>query len=221
MLELDKITSWITEAIDVLKRNLFACSLLFVVVFAGSLASLGLLAGPLFAGLFIILVRLVEDKRNGVVATPTHPRDLIAGFEFFTNTLLVVCVFIAVVILRAMIFTITEHSFGLFWFLVFFATSLALLFAIPLVALQRLTAAQAIRTSIDVVLKHPGTFAVFMGCYYVVNFVVSYVISFLFWRLGFIAVLFNLVCSWAIGLIFATSLAVAYLEVFGSPKRES
>ena len=215
MLELDKVTFWITEGIDVVKRNMAACSLLFLVVLLGSMCTLGLLAGPLLAGYFIILFRLIEDKRSGVVGTPTHPRDLMAGFDYFTNSLLVVCVFIAATILRALIYQITGSGFGIFWSLVFFAILVLLVFAIPLIVTHRLSALDAIKKSCEVVSKHPATFAAFVGCFYILSFLVSYVVITLFWRLGFLAVLLNLTCSWAIGLVFFASIAVAHLEVFG------
>ncbi|MEW5724027.1 MAG: hypothetical protein AB1896_13035, partial [Thermodesulfobacteriota bacterium] len=78
-----KINEWLSEGFTLYKNNfgvLVVASILTVVL---SGLTLGVLAGPLAAGLTLMCLRLY-DKSGG----PVQPGDVFKGFQFFLNAFL-------------------------------------------------------------------------------------------------------------------------------------
>ena len=83
-----KVNEWLTEGFNLYKENLGLLVLASLVAIVLASVTFGILAGPMFAGLYMIALALVDRK------TPKpQVGDLFKGFSFFLQTFLFVLVF--------------------------------------------------------------------------------------------------------------------------------
>jgi len=190
-----KITKWLKEAFELYKEN-------FVLIFATTAISMALsfigafvLAGPLFVGLFLILLRLIDKSEP----TPTI-QDLFKGFELFLPALIFVIVWGLANYLGSSITSAIPGIGGLLSFLFSAVLTAGIMFGIPLIADKKLDFIEASKQSFETVKPDIALYAIF-------SFVISLItISgvFLFIVGIFFTIPFN-----------ACAIAVAYRDVFG------
>ncbi len=74
---------WIQKGFDLYKNNLVVLIIAHLVAFVLSAFTLGILAGPMFAGLALITLRLVDQQ-----APKPEIGDVFKGFEYFLQSFL-------------------------------------------------------------------------------------------------------------------------------------
>ena len=79
----DNFGDWIKEGFDLYKDNLGLLILASLIAFLLSVVSLGILSGPMSAGLISILLRLRDGD-----PTPPAVGDVFQGFQFFLPSFL-------------------------------------------------------------------------------------------------------------------------------------
>ncbi|MDZ4198789.1 MAG: hypothetical protein U1E27_05820 [Kiritimatiellia bacterium] len=85
---------WIEQAIELYKRNFALLAIAGLLQFALSVLSLGILAGPMAAGLILLVFRLMDDEQP-----PPEAADLFQGFRFALPAFLHVAVWTAILAL--------------------------------------------------------------------------------------------------------------------------
>ena len=97
-----------------------------------SIVTCGILSGPLQAGLFMILARLISNDPQ-----KPQPGDVFKGFDFFVQTLLLLVIMIVISLLLALIPIVGQ--------LASFVTSSVMMWALLFIVNQKLTAIDALK----------------------------------------------------------------------------
>lgn len=190
-----KFGEWLERGFTLYKEQIGVLILPSILVMVISALSLGILAGPMAAGLILITLRL-KDK--------TEPKpeagDVFKGFDFFVNALIFAIAFFVVAFVGSTILGVVPVIGGLMG--AFFAYSLAalLMFALFLIVDKKMDFWPACQASID---KVKTNFWPFLGFA-----VVASVIS----SLGVIACGIGVVVTMP---FYFCAVAVAYRDVFG------
>lgn len=185
-----KFGEWIQKAFDLYKDNfvtIFLATLLGGVI---SMVSLGILAGPMMAGLFGIIYALLkkQEPKPGI-------GDLFKGFSFFLPTFLLCLVCGGGVMLVSLIPCLGQ-AIGPFLSL---AVGTAVMFAIPLIVDKKMDFWPAAMESFN---KIKPNFWMFLAYYLVINLIGG---------LGTIACLIGVFVTIPFTMV---AMVVAYSEVF-------
>ena len=182
------IGSVLNRAFELYKQNL--ATLLIVTLLGGiiSVASVGVLAGPMYAGLIVVALGLLDKKQPAPAIG-----DLFKGFEYFVPSL-IFCILMFVVMFVGQFILAFIPLIG--WLL-----RMALNFAVPTFVMftmfnivdRKMEISAAIQASLDVV---KGNFWIFLGLYIVASVIAG---------LGVIA------CG--IGLVVTAPMALAMFTV--------
>jgi len=82
-----RVGAWVARGINLYKNNFVLLVATHFVAVMLSVVSLGVLAGPMFAGLYMICLRLVD-----ATDPPPEVGDLFHGFQYFLQPFLFVSV---------------------------------------------------------------------------------------------------------------------------------
>lgn len=93
-----KFGDWIKEGFDLYKENLSVLILSSLIAYLMTGVTLGILAGPMFAGLIQIILRL-HDKDQ----PPPTVGDLFQGFQYFLPSFLFTLVWTAIIVVSSLI----------------------------------------------------------------------------------------------------------------------
>ncbi|MCB0323845.1 MAG: hypothetical protein KDD69_09740 [Bdellovibrionales bacterium] len=175
----------------------------FVTLFVGGIltaligaVTFGILAGPMFAGYFRVVLRLANksEPRPGI-------GDVFSGFDVFLHSLLFIIGSMIVNIVGSTVLDWVPLIGGLLSIAFSLALSALLLFGIPLIADKKLDVIAAVQTSIDAVKE---SLPQYIGFAVVASL------------LGFSGVLLLGVGVVLTLPMYVASIAVAYRDVFGS-----
>jgi len=192
----DKFGDWIKEGFDLYKDNLVLLILSSLIVFLLSVASLGILSGPMSAGLIAIVLRLRDGD-----PTPPAVGDVFQGFQFFLPSFLFGIVWGAILVVGCLILTVIPCLGQLLSVCLAVVASAFLMFGLYLIVDQKMDFWPASMASIE---KVKPAFFPYMGLAVVA---------------GVIGEIGALACGIGICVtmpIYFAIIAVAFRDVFGN-----
>jgi uncharacterized membrane protein len=143
------IKDCLTEAIELYKNNFFLVIITSAIAIVGSALTIGVLAGPLIAGLFLVLLKLYDQQLSGVDGPKPEVGEVFQAFDKFKDTFLFFLGFILVNIIVDGICSIIPGIGGYLSFAISLALATAVMFAIPLIAENGSAAIDAVKESIE------------------------------------------------------------------------
>lgn len=129
----DNFGDWIKEGFDLYKDNLGLLILASLIAFLLSVVSLGILSGPMSAGLIAILLRLRDGD-----PTPPAVGDVFQGFQFFLPSFLFGIVWGAILVVGCLILTVIPCLGQLLCICLVVAASAFLMFGLYLIVDQKM-----------------------------------------------------------------------------------
>lgn len=190
-----KFGEWIEKGFGLYKRNIILLILATFIALVLSAASLGILAGPMAVGLYLITLGLLDGKEP-----KPEVGDLFKGFAFFLNSLLFFIVWGVIIMVGYTVLRIFPLIGDLAASVFAFAVQALLIFALFLIGDQHMDFWPASMESIDKVKRN---FWPFLGL-----IVVSSVIG----GIGAIAFGIGVIVTLPIHICIIT---VAYRDVYG------
>ncbi len=190
-----KFGEWIEKGFNLYKDNWLLLSLATLVAYLLSMLTIGILAGPLWAGMIMIIFALM-DKRE----PKPEVGDVFKGFSLFLQTFLYVLVTGVGVGVAIMLLNLIPCLGSLLGMALAFAVGAATLFSMFLIVDRKMEFWPAIMASYEVV---KGNFWPFLGFSIVVGLIAQ--AGFMLCCVGGLATIPIAVCS----------VAVAYRDVFG------
>ncbi len=143
------IKECVSEALDLYKNNFFLVLVTTAIAMIGSGITIGILAGPLLVGLFLIFLKLYDMRQAGVDTPKPEIGDLFQGFDKFKESFLFVLGFILVSIIVNALTSLLPAIGGIASFAGGVAVATAAMFAIPLIAEKGMTAMDAAKQSLE------------------------------------------------------------------------
>ena len=192
----DKIGDWIKEGFDIYKNNLGLLILSSLIAFVLSGVSLGILGGPMFAGLIGIILRL----RDGDQPVPVVG-DVFQGFQLFLPSFLFGIVWGAIIVVGCLLLAFIPCLGQLLGVCLGLAAGTFLMFGLFLIVDQKMDFWTASMASIE---KVKPTFFPYLGLA-----VVASIIG----QIGALACGIGVCVTMP---IYFAILAVTYREVFGN-----
>lgn len=192
----DKFGDWIKEGFDIYKNNLGLLIVSSLIAFLLSGITLGILCGPMFAGLVLIVLKLRDGSQPPPVAG-----DVFQGFQFFLPSFLFCIVWGAIILVASLILSFIPCLGQVLTICIGLAAGAFLMFGLFLIVDKKMDFWSASMASIE---KVKPAFFPFLGLAVVA---------------GIIGEIGSLACG--IGVIvtmpiYFTILAVTYRDVFGS-----
>jgi len=151
-----KIGEWLTQGFSLYRDNFLILLLTTAIAIACTFASFGLLFGPLGAGVFLIALRLQDGE-----SPKPEVGEVFKGFENFGQTFLCSLSIFAAYIIGGSIFEMIPLVGGLFSIVWNIALGAATIFALAIVADEKIDFWPAILKSYNIVRQDPLPFAVF------------------------------------------------------------
>jgi uncharacterized membrane protein len=192
----DKFGDWIKEGFELYKNNLVLLILSSLIALLLSGVTLGILSGPMFAGLIGIILRLRDGDQ-----TPPAVGDVFQGFQFFLPSFLFGIVWGAILVAGCLILAFIPCLGQLLSICLCLAASTFLMFGLFLIVDQKMDFWPASMASIE---KVKPTFFPYLGLA-----VVAGVIG----QIGAIACGIGACVTMP---IYFAIIAVAYRDVFGN-----
>lgn len=192
-----KFGEWIEAGFNLYKENFVVLVVANLIAVMLSAVSLGILAGPMMAGIIMIALRLLDKKEP-----KAEIGDVFNGFQCFLDSFLFVVILAAVSIAASLLLNLIPCAGPILSFAFSICLSTLILFGLFLIADRRMSFWPAALASINLVKTN---FFPFAGLMIVVNI------------LGYIGAV-----ACGIGVIITMPLAtcitaVAYRELFGKP----
>lgn len=190
----EKFGDWIKEGFELYKNNLGLLILSSLIACLLTAITLGILAGPMYAGLIVIVLRL----RDGGQPLPTVG-DVFQGFQHFIHSFLFCIVWFAILFVACMVLLFIPCLGQLLSICLGLAASAFLMFGLFLIVDQKMDFWQASMASIE---KVKPTFFPFLGLSVVA---------------GIIGQIGALACAIGVFItmpIYFTIIAAAYRDVF-------
>jgi uncharacterized membrane protein len=192
----DRFGDWIKEGFELYKNNLTLLILSSLIAFLLSAVTIGILSGPMYAGLIGIILRLRDGDQP-----PPVVGDVFQGFQFFLPSFLFGIVWGVILIVGCLILAVIPCLGQLLSICLGFAASAFLMFGLFLIVDKRMDFWPASMASIE---KVKPTFFPFLGLAVVA---------------GIIGNIGALACGIGAGItmpIYFAIIAVAYREVFSN-----
>ncbi len=191
------IEAWLREGFKLFQSQPGLLIAAGAITVALSVITLGVLSGPLMAGLYMLVLRL-HDK-----ASPTpKPGDLFQGFQVFLPAFLLVVGVAAITFVGSFILDFVPIVGSLAAMLGSVVLSAVVMFAMPLIADRRMQVWPAVEMSLDTIKPNFWMFLAF-------NLLAGVISS-----AGIIVCCVGIVVTLPIGVCI---LSVAYRDVFGQP----
>lgn len=191
-----KFGDWIEKGLNLYKENIGTLVLASIIVCALSTVTLGILAGPMFAGLAIITLAFFEKKKPEF-------GDVFQGFNFFLNSFLFVLVWGVLIFVVSFILGLIPCVGWLAAIFFVYAAQAFLIFGIFLIVDKNMDFWPASMESINIVKTN---FWPFLGFSVVVS---------LMGAIGFLACGVGVIVTAPITICVLT---IAYREIFGAGK---
>lgn len=192
----NKFGDWIKEGFDLYKNNLAVLILSSLIAFLIAGVTLGILGGPMFAGLIIIVLKL----RDGEQPPPTVG-DVFQGFQYFLPTFLFGIVWGLILVVGSLILAFIPCLGQLLSICLCLAASAFLMFGLYLIVDQNMDFWPASMASIE---KVKPAFFPYLGLAVVAGII------------GQIGALACGIGVFATMPIYFTIIAVVYRDVFGN-----
>ncbi len=195
-----RLSAWLEQGFNLFKANVGVLALSSLVAMLLSVVTLGILAGPMMAGLILIILRIMDPAE----AKP-EVGDLFKGFEYFLQSFLFLLLYVIVDVVVSSILAIVPVLGFLASLFFSMALATAALFTLFLIVNQRMDFWPAFLRSFETVKSNFWMFLAFTAILQVIMFVGA------------------MLCG--VGLIFALpfaycAAAVAYCEIFGDTNEE-
>ena len=194
-----KFGEWIEAGFNLYKDNFMTLVLASLIAWVLSVATFGILAGPMFAGLLLITLALFDKKEP-----KPEFKDVFDGFNYFLNSFLFIIVWGVAILVVSFLFALVPCIGQIAAILLVYAAQAFLMFGLFLIVDRQMAFWPASMESFD---KVKTNFWPFLG--------LSVVSSIIGW-IGSIACGIGVAVT---GPIYACILTVAYREVFGSVVR--
>ncbi|MBW2091245.1 MAG: hypothetical protein JRI34_03860 [Deltaproteobacteria bacterium] len=196
-----KFGEWIERGFSLYKENFGLLVLTALVVLVLSLVTLGILAGPMIAGLTVITLGLYDKKEP-----KPELRDLFRGFDYFLNAFLFFVVWFLIILVISAVLNVLPVIGQVLSLIFSYAAQTFLMFGIFLIVDEQRDFWPASQDSINVVKTN---FWPFFGLFLVASIIGS---------IGAIACGIGIIIT---APIQACILTVAYREVFKNPDEKS
>jgi uncharacterized membrane protein len=190
-----KFGDWLEQGFTLWKENIGVLVIPALLVLILSVFTLGILAGPMLAGLVLMILRL-QDKAEPKPAIG----DVFQGFQYFLNAFLFMLVYFVVSFVGSTILAIIPVIGGLLGYFFSFALMALVMFALFLIVDKKMDFWPAVMASVD---KVKMNFWPFLGFAVVIS-----VIS----ALGLIACGIGIIVTMP---FYYCAVAVAYRDVYG------
>ncbi len=193
---LDKFGDWIKEGFFIYKNNLGVLILSSLIAVLLTVVTLGILSGPMIAGLIMIVIRLRDGKQP-----PPVVKDVFDGFRFFLPTFLFILVWFVLIFVACVILSFIPCIGTLLSVCLSVAANAFLMFGLFLIVERNMDFWSASMASIE---KVKPAFFPFLGLALVAGII---------GQIGAIACGIGVIVTMPINY---TILAVTYRDVFGS-----
>ena len=192
-----KFGEWIQKGLDLYKANAATLILVNLIAMVLSLLTVGVLAGPMHAGVIMVTLALLDKKEP-----KPEVGDVFKGFTYFLQTFLLYIVLFAVAFVCQVVLVSINPVLGklLFTFLSY-AMQTAVMFAVFHIVERNMEFIPAAQASFDTVKKN---FWPFLGLQIVTS---------ILGMLGFFACCVGIVATMP---IYTCIMAVAYRDVYGT-----
>lgn len=187
------IAAALRRGFDLYKENITTLLLATLLAMVIGSVTVGILAGPMFAGLYLIALGLVDKQ-----APKPEIGDLFKGFNFFVPSLVLFILVIVASLVGQFILGLMPVLGFLLSLLYSFALSTFVMFALPNIVDRKMDVVPAIQASVETV---KSNFWLFLG----LNIVASVVSS-----LGMIACFVGVIVT---APLYVTTLAVVYRDL--------
>ena len=159
-----EISAWIKEAFQLYKENFGVLLVAGFLTGVVSLISLGILAGPLSAGLYLIIFRLIDKSEPA-----PSVMDVFKGLNKFLQTF---AFFVGLIIVSFAVSALLQSIPGIGGILSFLGSiflATLLMFGLPLIAEHDMDALTAAKTSVDTTMKNIFPYAGFFALAYLIG----------------------------------------------------
>lgn len=190
------IGEWMEKGFELYKANIVLLIITSFIAVVLSVATFGVLAGPMAVGLYLIILALLDKK-----GMEPAVGDIFKGFSYFLNSVLFILLWFVITIVGMIVLNVVPFIGNLAGSLFAFAVQVLLMFALFLIGDRKMDFWPASMESINTVMTN---FWPFCGLYF---------ISSLIGGLGIIAFGIGIIVTIPIA---ACIIAVAYRDVFGS-----
>lgn len=187
------IAAALRRGFDLYKENITTLLLATLLAMVIGSVTVGILAGPMFAGLYLIALGLVDKQ-----APKPEIGDLFKGFNFFVPSLVLFILVVVASLVGQFILGLMPVLGFLLSLLYSFALSTFVMFALPNIVDRKMDVVPAIQASVETV---KSNFWLFLG----LNIVASVVSS-----LGMIACFVGVIVT---APLYVTTLAVVYRDL--------
>jgi len=192
-----KFGEWIEAGFSLYKENFVVLVLASLIATILSAVTLGILSGPLFAGLVLIILACLDKKEP-----KAEIGDIFKGFEYFLDSFLFVIIWGAISIVITLLLTLIPCAGQIISMFVSIIISTLVMFGIFLIVDRKMNFWPASLASINLVKTNFFPFAGLM----IVAGVLGYI--------GVLACGIGIIITMPIG---ACIIAVAYRDLFGKP----
>ena len=192
-----KFGEWIEAGFSLYKENFVVLVLANLIAVILSAVTLGILSGPMFAGLVLIILACLDKKEP-----KSEIGDIFKGFDYFLDSFLFVIIWGAISIAITLLLTLIPCAGQIISMFVSIIISTLIMFGIFLIVDRKMSFWPASLASINLVKTNFFPFAGFM----IVAGVLGYI--------GALACGIGLIITMPIG---ACIIAVAYRNLFGKP----
>lgn len=192
----NKFGDWIKEGFDIYKNNLGLLIVASLIAFLLTAVTLGILSGPMFAGMVLIVLKLRDGSQPPPIAG-----DVFQGFQYFLPSFLFFIVWGAIIFVGTLILSFIPCLGQILTICLWLAAAAFLMFGIFLIVDKKMDFWSASMASID---KVKPSFFPFLGLA-----VVAGIIG----EIGALACGIGVIITMP---IYFTILAVTYRDVFGS-----
>lgn len=192
-----KFGEWINAGFTLYKENFVVLVLANLIAVILSAVTLGILSGPMFAGLVLIILALIDKKEP-----KAEIGDIFKGFDYFLDSFLFVIVWGAISIALTLLLNFIPCAGQVLSILVSIVISTLIMFGMFLIVERKMNFWPASMASINLV---KANFFPFAGLLIVAG-VLGYI--------GTLACGIGMIITLPIG---ACILAVAYRDLFGKP----
>ena len=192
-----KFGEWIEAGFALYKENFVVLVLASLIATILSAVTLGILSGPMFAGLIIIILACLDKKEP-----KAEIGDIFKGFEYFLDSFLFVIIWGAISIAITLLLNLIPCAGQIISMFVSIIISTIVMFGIFLIVDRRMSFWPASQASINLVKTNFFPFAGLM----IVAGVLGYI--------GVLACGIGIIITMPIG---ACIIAVAYRDLFGKP----
>lgn len=192
-----KFEEWIHAGFTLYRDNftvLFLANLIAVIL---SIVTLGILAGPLFAGVIIITLQCIDKKE-----TKPEVGDLFKGFEYFLDSFLLVLIVAAVSSIASFILVQIPVIGPILSWCASIAISTLVMFSLFLIVERKMNFMDASKTSINLVKTN---FLPFVAFFIVASFLA---------HIGVLACIIGILVT---SPVYICLIAVAYRNVLAKP----